>query len=99
MVRDFDFSEGALAGPWVHPLFALVVQVLDRDLEDAVHQKSCQQQDLQMAGITKEINKLVFRYNVVVGVRYLNKLTGSYNEHSRRPETHRFPIVNARDGA
>ena len=70
MVRDFDFSEGqALAGPWVHPLFALVVQVLERDLVDAVHQMGCQQQDLQMAGITKEINKLVFRYNVVVGVR------------------------------
>ena len=49
MVRDFDFSEGqALAGPWVHPLFALVVQVLERDLVDAVHQKSCQQQDLQI---------------------------------------------------
>ena len=49
MVLDFDFSEvQALAGPLVHPLFALVVQVLERDLVDAVRQMGCQQQDLQI---------------------------------------------------
>ena len=49
MVRDFDFSEGqALAGPLVHPHFALVVQEREQSLVDAVHQNSCQQQDLHI---------------------------------------------------